>query len=693
MEKYVKKNLLIFLASLSIIEASWFFYNLILLEKDPQNVLFLGFSGNRLLLMAVIFFVIFISVWFLIKQIKNHPVQLLAKFEEWFKKHSITSMIFGFVFLIGIWGTSYLLWAYFNDTYSAILNRIGPVVLLYLIIFTQIVVYLLLFNKNILMIINNIYQGIDKKKTGYLLLVISFLVGLVTLNITLYNHTDEGDVLSIGWLLSEGYVLYKDVFSHHFPLPYYWVGLIIKIFGSSVVIIRLSFLILKTIIFFVAMKNSRFYLSIGLTAITWNAISFLYLGNMLLYDSFAGLFLILAFSIVLAHLLKKIELSPKQLIIIGLSLSFAFLSDPTKVFPGIVICLSLAIEVCVKYGVFGKITWKKIGYLIISGLFPIVVFILVLILYQTFDDFRVFVIEFNSNIYSKYSGQISIYYFINQLKKGFEIFNPIWRENLNPVYFWDEYLRIDHSIYTGLFYRVAVWSSILYLSIKKKYFTAIMIFIYVASNLIRATEAFHASPFVLLSIFLATIIIEDILLTEKEIYKINVYNQSLKSNILKIGQSLIIFIFLLNIFWLNFRSTDYFLKNISDLTYQGNFTKFEIDAEETHLLSCNLDEVKFLFYPVYPEVHFWGKLRPITKYLFLLPWVVDAFEEDIIADLSKTTYPSLVFINKSVCVWNLYCVDDYASNIIEYLDEKYIQLSDYYYASPALLDICDVNIE
>jgi hypothetical protein len=77
------------------------------------------------------------------------------------------------------------------------------------------------------------YLNLTNKKVGFTLLTISFFIGLVTLNITLYNHTDEGDVLSVGWLISEGYILYKDIFSHHFPLPYYFVAFIIKIFGSS----------------------------------------------------------------------------------------------------------------------------------------------------------------------------------------------------------------------------------------------------------------------------------------------------------------------------------------------------------------------------------------------------------------------------------------------------------------------------
>ena len=35
-----------------------------------------------------------------------------------------------------------------------------------------------------------------------------------------YWHPDEHDNMAVGWLLSRGHVLYRDVFSHHMPLPY-----------------------------------------------------------------------------------------------------------------------------------------------------------------------------------------------------------------------------------------------------------------------------------------------------------------------------------------------------------------------------------------------------------------------------------------------------------------------------------------
>lgn len=104
-----------------------------------------------------------------------------------------------------------------------------------------------------------------------------------------------------------------------------------------------------------------------------------------------------------------------------------------------------------------------------------------------------------------------------------------------------------------------------------------------------------------------------------------------------------------------------------------------------------MDDVRFLTYPVYPEVIFWGKFQPASRYLFLFPWVVDAYADEVIQDLSTPQQASLVFINKTVCIWNVYCVNDYAEKIIQYLDSSFVKLSDYYYASPELAENCDLN--
>jgi hypothetical protein len=87
------------------------------------------------------------------------------------------------------------------------------------------------------------------------------------------RFVDEGDTLSVGWMLSQGSILYRDVFSHHFPFPYYWVAGIVRIFGNSFEAVRISVMLLQIGLFAVCMLLTRFYLVIGLTSLVWNLIN------------------------------------------------------------------------------------------------------------------------------------------------------------------------------------------------------------------------------------------------------------------------------------------------------------------------------------------------------------------------------------------------------------------------------------
>ena len=71
------------------------------------------------------------------------------------------------------------------------------------------------------------------------------------------NFVDEADNLAGGLLIARGHALYRDVFSHHLPFPYYWVAAVIWLCGKSILAVRLSVLVFETTIFAAQTKNSR----------------------------------------------------------------------------------------------------------------------------------------------------------------------------------------------------------------------------------------------------------------------------------------------------------------------------------------------------------------------------------------------------------------------------------------------------
>lgn len=71
-----------------------------------------------------------------------------------------------------------------------------------------------------------------------------FAAALALGALTLWNtafiesHWDEDDCVAIGWLLSKGWRLYRDVFSHHMPLDYLPSWALARLFGPSPEICR-----------------------------------------------------------------------------------------------------------------------------------------------------------------------------------------------------------------------------------------------------------------------------------------------------------------------------------------------------------------------------------------------------------------------------------------------------------------------
>ena len=105
---------------------------------------------------------------------------------------------------------------------------------------------------------------------GIILLGVSILIDLVLLYYL--RFVDEGDTMTTGWLMSQGYVLYRDLFSHHAPLPYAWAALVTLIAGRSFMALRLSVILFKVGLIGLGMRLSRQYMLLGIVALVWSSI-------------------------------------------------------------------------------------------------------------------------------------------------------------------------------------------------------------------------------------------------------------------------------------------------------------------------------------------------------------------------------------------------------------------------------------
>ena len=289
---------------------------------------------------------------------------------------------------------------------------------------------------------------------GWALLAVAFVLGCFSLYFG--KHVDEADNLVVGLLIRQGAVLYRDVFSHHFPFPYYWTALIILIFGKSIFAIRFSLWALEIGALGMSMKLSRFHLALGLFALLWSLMRYLYLGNMLLYHSFAGIGLTVVYAIVLSILLGISEPGLIYSVILGTFSTIAVLSDPFTIFPlavaGLLLLVSRPKAALATGGVILGYLSIYLIYLVISG---------------TLGDFWNSAVVFNADIYNAYK-PVNIFNFsdlYHSLVSGLDITNPAWYK-IAP--FQEIGNNFDTWFFTAFLYRFSFVAGTLLLLLQKK---------------------------------------------------------------------------------------------------------------------------------------------------------------------------------------------------------------------------------
>jgi hypothetical protein len=208
-------------------------------------------------------------------------------------------------------------------------------------------------------------SALNSPAAGFVLLAISFLIALT--KVYYGRFVDEGDNLSVGWLLSQGSILYRDVFSHHFPLPYYWVAGIVRIFGNSFAAVRISVMLLQIGLFAAAMVITRFYLVIGLTSLAWNLINQFQRGQEVLYVTFESIMMVVVFTLILSMLMKKSMVKNYTLLLVGLLLAFCILTDPLMAYPALVAFAALFLSGIGQDA--SRRLWGGFGRILTAGIF------------------------------------------------------------------------------------------------------------------------------------------------------------------------------------------------------------------------------------------------------------------------------------------------------------------------------------
>ena len=507
---------------------------------------------------------------------------------------------------------------------------------------------------------------VSRRRIGYFLVILSLLLGLLAIGKD--QFIDEHAIIASGKLITKGYSLYSEIFSHHFPLPYYWAAFMFSLVGNSLIAIRIGLLIFQTFLFVMTIKYTDYGLEVGITAVLWAIFRSFYNGNMVVYPSFSAVFLVCLLFFALDYLKHHPERVMVFLIGSSILSIFAIFSDPLTVYPIAAICIFIFFR--------NHITGMKLGSLIVAG---ISITLLLLFINGSLSAFWDQAIKFNSEIYSayKYATPFRFLDWISQTVKLLGITDPIWTSNINPKGNIEVgAATFDHWLFTGFLTRYIILSTTIMLLIKKEWLSAGLLYFFSSALLVVNEPGFRTQPVFLVGLAGFSLILVRL---PQLISQIKIVRYIQIANVI---------IITLMMAWVSLRCAKY------NLVWSEKFTKEASNTYDPYIevienLKCANDgSVYMAAYPGSTYIYWVSDFLPVKGYLYMWPWVADYNLEGVIEEMSDPDYRAYAIIHKECSIWDHFECKDFLGPLIDYLEKNYISINDTLYISPAQFKTC-----
>jgi hypothetical protein len=504
---------------------------------------------------------------------------------------------------------------------------------------------------------------------GLALLWASFCVGCIA--IYLGNFSDEGDVLAVGLALSRGSVLYRDLFSHHFPFAYYWVAAALWLLGPSILAARLSLLLLQLVVFAILMRALRAPIPLGLAAVAWSATRHLFIAHMVTYDAFEALALAAVFGLALGLLAGWARPTTWLWVVIGLFSALCALNDPLNAVPigltfiilalrpawwrGLLLAGAMVLMVLAGYG----------GYLYVSGSRP---------------DFYRDVVLFNTQVYGRYDHfnlQIYALEIRGALSSAQNLFEPANWLGVS-AYSPNAHLPVTLQwLLGGFLQRVALLGACLALLWRRKWRAAALGYVFPATLLPRGDVYLHVPAFMLVTYVAAAGLLR---LSWPgpgwgRLGWPGPWWRSARAWLMAAALGLVV--------WPIGLGLGLLVRHIGSYGYATNFQGYEDLAAHLNALDCGRGAA-LGYYPGDPTVYFFTGRQPISKYEYLWPWVADVALPEVLSHLSQDE--AIVYLQPVPSVWDIPTAV-YLADLNRYVTSHYVRAGDDY-LSPQLAARC-----
>ncbi len=501
----------------------------------------------------------------------------------------------------------------------------------------------------------------------FVVLVISYM--LLFQNRLWADFPDEGDNFAGGWLISKGYVLYKDTFSHHMPFPYYYASLLIKLglndisglrIGMSLTI--LFFWILILVIFKDKINYKLLCIIIFLSAIAHP----IFWGHMFLADSFFAYSFLIIFLYFFSN--PQLNFNIKDEIIIASMIYISIMSVLVSIIPIMFLGVYYTIiklsqfyveKANIKNKVFGELKFVLIIFIPFS--LSLVYFYFIGSLQEFFNQAYLF----NKIYYSQFTGTLTNPQFFSIIKAysefilNFFVSDYGWLINgksfvcswgCTPLFF-EGFLVISNLITSVIFW------------VKRNKSFAIFYFFCLGLSLMQRVWV-HAIPYYLLSFFSISLIITE----AYELFSYRLRNHQLITKINLWLIPIIIYAFLA-IMFLGVISYAY----VSNGSGIGANIAYVSDYDRI-IQTITLPNDTIWVAPLQPSLYFINNRLPASRYTFYLPWqsISEEINKEILEDLNVKKPPLIIF-SRDVEIGE-YALKDYGKVIDDYVLQNYQQV-------------------
>jgi len=503
------------------------------------------------------------------------------------------------------------------------------------------------------------------------------LLSLVLLlqNLLWVDFVDERDNFSVGWFISRGQVLYRDIFSHHMPFPYYYSALLIKLGFEGFIGLRVGFFL--TLLSFWLLLILAFGEKIGYRIIS--AIIFLFAaahplfwGNVFLADNFFGWAILVIFLYFFAN--PQLDFTSRDQAMIALMTFISVMSSLVSIYP---IAL-LGLYYMLKKGqvmLRSRNACASRKPLLAEARFALLVmapFALAMAFLWVTGSIREFFEQaylFNTVHYSNFYsfelggrlGALNWFSFIFYLKHLFGyatdlewLVNPasfFWSWHSRPLFFRG-FLALSNVAILFVFWR------------KKSPFFAVFYFLFTGLLQIRGDANIHANGYFLVSFFSVAYLMS-------EVYEYIRRNSGRSWKKAEILPTLYIFAYSgLAILFLAMVLLVHFSNGSGNMLNEA-----EPSPYPSIVRAITAPDEPIWVMPIDPVVYLSSERMSASKYTFYLPWLAESDEinEAILRDLQLKKPPVIIF-NERESIWGKYPVTEYGKPVVGYIKANYYQV-------------------